>query len=132
MPEFVEPDKIDNDAPATDTEPTTEQDLPTVTIDGEEVPFTVAVESMASMMDNPEAFGLTTEGDHIETQNEIKELRDRVEQQEEAIAELASAVELLSENQPDALGINSPATVQLEPLKFGDIYTTTAYDLDSV
>jgi methyl-accepting chemotaxis protein len=130
MPEFIAPEDADDEPPANNDSQQPQPDLPTVEIDGEEVDFHTAADTIGTLISEPEAFGIVTQGETIEMRNEMKELRETVEQQQEAIAELASAVELLSEHQANIAGSDRGATVQLDAQALGGIYTTTLYGAD--
>jgi len=79
-----------------------------------EMPLTEAVELASQMLLRPEEFGIATEG-------EIRDLREQVEQQNEAIAELAEAVESLAKNQATLAGMEEHATVVLDVDAFDGI-----------
>jgi hypothetical protein len=88
----------------------------------EERPLPEAVSLMAEVLDQPEAFGIVEDGDLLDLRGEVEELRERVDQQEKAIADLAAAVEALGANQADMEDMEEPSTVLLEADAFGEIY----------
>lgn len=75
---------------------------------------------LEEVLDQPDQFGLASE----ET---VRDLRDRVEQQEEAIAELAHAVELLASTQGELVHSDPEAspTVALDSGPLSGIYDPT-------
>lgn len=88
----------------------------------EERPLPEAVSLMAEVLDQPEAFGIVEDGDLLDLREEVEELRERVDQQEKAIGDLAAAVEALSAKQADVAGMDGSGTVFLEADAFGEIY----------
>ena len=122
MPEFVEAGEADESDESNDksTPERTVDDLPTVKIGNDELPFVEAVDTMGKMVGNPEAFGMVSGQQYRDLKNELHETR-------KAVAELATAVEMLSENQADIEGEGRPSTVGLEDEKMGDVYDPTDY-----
>jgi hypothetical protein len=81
-----------------------------------------AVELASEMLADPEAFGIAKNKRVRDLEAENEELREMVEQQREAIADLAQAVEALGSNQADMAGISEGSSVVLNSDAFGDIY----------
>ena len=119
MPEFVEPGDNGEQTEQTSTE-VVSPDLPKVEIGGDEMHFEQAVDVMAKMVDNPEAFDIASGSQIREANNDLHELR-------KAVAEVADAVEMLSEVQADVVGGDAPATVSLSDEKMGAVYDPTDY-----
>jgi len=90
----------------------------TVEAFGDEIEIGEAVEVIAGMVEEPGHFGMATDADVIE-------LREKVAQQEKAIAELAEAVEILAENQAGIVDASEGATVALDPEPLTGIYDPT-------
>lgn len=81
-----------------------------------------AVELASEMLAEPEMFGIAENKRVRELEAENEGLREMVEQQREAIADLAQAVEALGSNQADMAGISEGSSVVLNSDAFGDIY----------
>ena len=92
----------------------------TVKFIDDEIPLTEAVQLAGEMLKAPEAFGMASG-------SEVRELRETVEQQREAIAELADAVEVLAANQGEIAFSDPDAqpTVVLESEPLRGIYDPT-------
>jgi len=86
----------------------------TVELFGDEIEIGEAVEVIAEMVEEPEHFGMATDAD-------VRDLREKVAQQEKAIAELADAVEILAENQGDG----GTPSMMLDPEPLTGIYDPT-------
>lgn len=86
----------------------------TVEAFGEEIEIGKAVEVIAEMVEEPEHFGMATDAD-------VRDLREKVAQQEKAIVELADAVEILAENQGDG----GTPSMMLDPEPLTGIYDPT-------
>jgi hypothetical protein len=84
-----------------------------------------AVELASEMLADPEAFGIASEKRVRELEEENEKLRDDLQQQRKAIADLADAVESLGKYQASLADSSYLSTVELDPTAFGDIYTTT-------
>lgn len=95
--------------------------------EGMEMGLSEAVELAGEMLSQPEAFDISSLSRVKELEQENEKLRETVEQQNEAIADLASAVESLAENQANLAGMSEPATTVLDGDAFGDIYRTKEY-----
>lgn len=100
--------------------------------DGMEMEVGEAVELASEMLNQPEAFGIASLNRVKELEKENSELRETVKQQNEAIADLAQAVESLSQYQGKTIsqigGREMLATVQLDNTAFGEIYEAETYD----
>ena len=104
-------------------EPAEEQsteDAVTVEVFEDEMEIGAAVELMGSMLERPEEFGIATESDVIG-------LNELIEEQREAIAELAEAVEILSQNQGQMAhdDENAGPSVLLDSERLSGIYDPT-------
>jgi len=122
MPEFVEAGEA-GEPEESDDQPTADRsvdDLPTVKIGDDELPFVEAVDVMGKMVGNPEAFGMVSEKQYRDLKNELHETR-------KAVAELADAVEMLSERQADLTDSGAAASVMLSDAEMGDVYDPTDY-----
>jgi len=86
----------------------------TVEVFGSSVGLIEAVELIGDVVEEPDAFGMATDAD-------VRELRETVEKQREAIAELADAVEILAENQ----GAGGSPSLVLDPEPLTGIYDPT-------
>ena len=97
-----------------------ESGVQTVELFGDEMEIGAAVELIGDMVGQPSAFGIAEE----ET---VRDLQERVEQQERAIAELAEAVEILAQNQGKMAHDDEGAdpTVALEADRLDGIYDPT-------
>lgn len=102
----------------------------TVEFAGEEVSVSEALETLGSMMMEPEKYNIASHSRVKELEEENKELRKRLDQYEKAITDMASAVESLGSNQAEIAEVSPESTVELSPEAFGDFYVTTAYGLD--
>jgi predicted RNase H-like nuclease (RuvC/YqgF family) len=102
----------------------------TVEFAGEEVPVSEALETLGSMMMEPEKYNIAPNSRVKELEKENEELRKRLDQYERAITDIASAVESLGANQAEIADVGERSTVELSPEAFGDFYVTTAYGLD--
>lgn len=91
--------------------------------DAMELDLSEAVELAGEMLTNPEAFDIARLEPVEELEEENEQLRERLDAHEQAVAELAEAVEVLSERQADIGGWNIPASVRLSPSAMGDLYT---------
>lgn len=72
----------------------------TVEVFGSEVGLIEAVGLIGDVVEDPDAFGMATDA-------EVRNLREKVESQREAIAELLEAVEILSENQGGSVALET-------------------------
>jgi len=86
----------------------------TVEVFGSSVGLIEAVELIGDVVEEPDAFGMATDAD-------VRDLREKVAQQEKAIAELADAVEILAENQGDG----GTPSMMLDPEPLTGIYDPT-------
>lgn len=86
----------------------------TVKFIDDEIPLNEAVRLSGEMLKSPEAFGMASG-------SEVRELRETVEQQRKAIAELADAIEVLASTQGQIVtggGDSGPSVVlESEPLR---------------
>ena len=103
--------------PETTTEP---GEVRTVEAFGEEMVLEAAVQVIAEMVEKPDDFGIATTA-------EMRELRETIEQQRLAIAELADAFEKLAANQGQIAHDDpeAPATVRLDSKPLTGIYDPT-------
>ena len=92
----------------------------TVKFIDDEIPLTEAVQLAGEMLKAPEAFGMATG-------SEVRELRETIEQQRLAIAELADAFEKLAGNQGQIAydDPEAPPTVRLDSKPLTGIYDPT-------
>jgi len=92
----------------------------TVMAFGDEIALAEAVEVIAGMVEKPEHFGMATD-------SEVRELRETIEQQRLAIAELADAFEILAGNQGQIAfdDPEAPPTVRLDSKPLTGIYDPT-------
>ena len=120
MPEFVSPGDID-DEPTDNNSQQPAGDLPTVKIGDDEMPLGEGVNLMASMLENPSAFGIASDSDVRGIANDVHELQ-------QAVSELARAIEMLSQGQAKLSEYDIEATTQLDDDALGDIYSATKFD----
>ncbi len=134
--EFKKPSEIEDgpvwkgeseDGEETKSESTTTE---TVEFGGEKVPVSEALQTLGSMMMEPEKYNIASHSRVKELEKENEELRKRLDQYERAITDIASAVESLGSNQAEIGNVNKRSTVELSSEAFGDFYVTTAYGLD--
>jgi len=83
-----------------------------------------ALELVGDTLTQPEEFGLVKLERVRKLEDENAKLRSRIDQQEEAIRELAATVESLGHYQAEICGSSYYSTVQLDPSAFGDLYST--------
>ena len=91
--EFKKPEDIDNEPAWSEESNGTDSETAepaTVSFMGDEMMLDEAVRLIGEMLESPEHFGMASG-------SEVRELRETVEQQERAIAELAESFELLSD-----------------------------------
>lgn len=119
--EFKKPEDVDNEPAWSEESNGTDSEAAepaTVSFMGDEMMLDEAVRLTGEMLKSPEQFGMASG-------SEVRELRETVEQQERAIAELAEAIDALSSQMMNQ-GVGGVA-LELEPLS-GIYDPTTEFD----
>lgn len=104
MPEFVEPGDAETETESEDSEsvPTEMPPLPTVQFMDSNMEMPMAVQEMAFILDRPSEFGIASESQLQELRDEAERYRNLALQQREVVAELAEAVDMMSEQLAEA------------------------------
>lgn len=101
------------------------------TPEGVDVGPTVDMAESEDSLTRPEFPDQIGDGDGVdsdrleELEAENEELREMVEQQREAISDLAEKMEILGEIQADVIEADLHATIQLQTDAYGDMHTVT-------
>lgn len=116
MDEMGEPDERVNDA----VEGIADPDATVSIFDGEMAPLE-AIRFLGDIVEEPEAFGLSSEALADGVDKRLVEIEEMVEQNQKAIGEIAEAVDLLAGQQ----GKISGKSVELDPEPLSGIYDPT-------